>query len=336
MSNNEPVMLTIVGKSIDVGPVPFDIFMRDDDGQRVLFCRAGYSITPQRRQKLTEDNRTFFVVTADMPRYLDYVSANLDQIVENPEIPLKEKTLLVKSVSQRLVQRILSDPKSGAALDETRGFVQTYIGLLLSFPQITDDIFILASKGGSYLLSRSLNVCTLCLLIGEKLYGRKTAILRDLGVGGMLLDLGMTRIDHSIIDKPEKLSEEEIKLIRLHPHFSEEILRTHGGMSRDVLKMVRGHHERDDGSGYPDGLKAEQIHPYAQVAAVADTYDAITSDKPYREMASHMEALREIRRMKGAFDPYILTCLVQVVLRDQSLVDRFLAEDDRLDNVSKG
>ena len=102
----------------------------------------------------------------------------------------------------------------------------------------------------------------------------------------------------SILNKTGGLSDEELQHVRLHPVISERIL---GPVVKDkeTLKMVRHHHERYDGAGYPDGLKGERIPMGARILALADAYDAMTSDRPYRRAMSPEKARAEIERCRG-------------------------------------
>ncbi|MBR5228189.1 MAG: HD domain-containing protein [Clostridia bacterium] len=111
-------------------------------------------------------------------------------------------------------------------------------------------------------------------------------------------DLGKVGISDSILLKEGKLTEEEYTTIKLHPVIAENILATCVTF-KDVLPIIRHHHERIDGKGYPDGLTGETIPYFARLLSVCDTFDAITSRRVYREQATIEEALKEINRVKG-------------------------------------
>lgn len=316
-------MITIVGNSIEVGKVPFNIFTLDVKSSYVLFCRAGYEITPDRQKILGEHSRTFYVQSDELVEYLDYATERINKIVRHPEIKSNEKTMIVKAVGDRLIHRILEDPKSGKTYKQTDNFVNSYITLLWNIPEVKNDIFSVAAHG-RYLFSHSFNVCTLCLLLGEIIYGKDQDRLHVLGLGGLLHDLGMTKIARAISDKPSRLSAVEMEVVRRHPEYSREMLITSGhDFAEPVIQMAYSHHERVDGSGYPDGRKADAIHPYARIAAVADTYDAITSDKPYKKMEDHIAALEEMAREPEKYDQKVFDALLKIVLIDDRLVREF-------------
>ena len=121
----------------------------------------------------------------------------------------------------------------------------------------------------------------------------------DISLAASLHDIGKVRIPHSIINKPDKLTDEEFAFIKKHPAVSFDMISDLSGFG-SIKNIVRHHHERIDGRGYPDGLTGDQISLGAKITAVADTYDAITSTRSYRKGLSHEYALEEIARVSGA------------------------------------
>ena len=147
--------------------------------------------------------------------------------------------------------------------------------------------------------------------------------------GGYLHDIGKVGIPDSILFKPGKLTAEEWVVMRTHTTRGEEICR-HLNTLRPVLSIIRSHHERWDGSGYPDGLSGEQIPLLARVLQVADIYDALTSPRPYKPAFSESQALMVLQEEtdRGWRDPEIVALFYQLhreVLSQGALVDRSLA-----------
>lgn len=128
--------------------------------------------------------------------------------------------------------------------------------------------------------------------------------LEELRLGCLLHDIGKVAIPDSILLKPERLSAEETELVRQHPVTGEKICAPLKSLRR-ILPMIRHHHERMDGSGYPDGLSGEQIPLQARILQIADVYDALIKDRPYRAALSSEEALEILRREAalGWLDP---------------------------------
>ena len=132
-------------------------------------------------------------------------------------------------------------------------------------------------------------------------------------LAGLLHDIGKIGIDEKILQKPARLTPDEYKEIQKHPVIGESIMK-HINALKDVLPGIRNHHERWDGRGYPDKLKGKKIPLLGRIIALADTYDAITSDRPYRKGASSKYALEEITRCAGSqFDPELARIFVKAV-----------------------
>jgi HD-GYP domain-containing protein (c-di-GMP phosphodiesterase class II) len=128
--------------------------------------------------------------------------------------------------------------------------------------------------------------------------------------GCPLHDVGKLAVDASILRKPGALDPDEIESIRRHPELGVDMLQ--GALQRG-LECVLHHHERWDGAGYPHGLAGDEIPMEARIVALADAYDAMTSDRPYRPALSHDEAVAEVRRCAGTqFDPQVAQAFLEI------------------------
>lgn len=156
--------------------------------------------------------------------------------------------------------------------------------------------------------AHNMRVARLCVHIGRQL-SMSAHELRVLARAGLMHDIGKLGIPQDVLGKHSPLDEAEWNLMRAHPEMGLTLLDRAGQSSREVLAVLY-HHERLDGSGYPYGLRAEGIPIEARIVAVADTYDALTSDRPYRQAISEAEARRVlIEEARSRLDPRAVSAL---------------------------
>jgi putative two-component system response regulator len=136
--------------------------------------------------------------------------------------------------------------------------------------------------------------------------------LDGIRLGGELHDIGKIGTREAVLHKAGSLTDEEFRQITEHPLLGERMLSPLAHESPDVLRIVRSHHERLDGRGFPDGLRGEKIPIEARIVAVADAFDAMTTRRPYRESRSPAEAMAELRRVAGSqLDPAAVEAFVE-------------------------
>jgi len=144
-------------------------------------------------------------------------------------------------------------------------------------------------------------------------------------IGAILHDVGKIGGDyHELIRKPAKLTDEEYKVIQEHPVLSADLVSHISFLRGEIEKIIRHHHESYNGSGYPDGLKGEDIPLGSRIIMVSDAYDAMTTDRPYRKALSHQQAIDELQRYAGyQFDPRV----VEVVLKIEMSREKIKGEE---------
>ena len=172
--------------------------------------------------------------------------------------------------------------------------------------------------------SHSLNVTRYSMLLGEHLGLEEE--LRSLSQGALLHDLGKIGIPDDILKKPGNLDESEFEIIKKHPTLTSEILDSLE-TSEQFAAIARSHHERWDGEGYPDGLNGENIPLLARIVAIADAWDAMTSNRVYRDAMSENIALAIFEREKdmGQWDPYLVEKFIKLMRQGKGSTDYNMA-----------
>nr|WP_303243783.1 HD-GYP domain-containing protein [uncultured Cellulosilyticum sp.] len=158
----------------------------------------------------------------------------------------------------------------------------------------------------SYTYTHSINVALLSMLIGQWMkYGDN--MIESLLIAGLLHDIGKMKVDPAILNKPGKLTESEFEEMKKHPRYSYELLQDDKSISLDVKVGILMHHEKIDGSGYPYGVYSENINDIAKVLAVADVYDAMLSERPYKKKHSPFDVMQLMQEgVFGKLDTKIL------------------------------
>ncbi|HTF86106.1 MAG TPA: HD-GYP domain-containing protein [Cellvibrio sp.] len=164
-----------------------------------------------------------------------------------------------------------------------------------------------------YTYMHSVAVCGLMIALARQLNMSEEHV-REAGLAGLLHDIGKIAITNQILNKPGKLTDTEFAVMKTHPERGLRILQNSDSVSPAVLDVCLHHHEKIDGTGYPHGLRGDDISLLARMGAVSDVYDAITSDRPYKQGWLPAEAIRKMAEWsKGHFDDAVFQAFVKTV-----------------------
>ncbi|MBF7096348.1 HD-GYP domain-containing protein [Alkalibacter mobilis] len=165
-----------------------------------------------------------------------------------------------------------------------------------------------------YTYQHCVNVAVLSIVLGIELnYDRK--VLESMAIGALLHDFGKVFIPKEILLKPGKLTESEMEAIQKHPYLGYDYLKSNLQINHIALSIILEHHEKSNGSGYPNKLSSNRISPYAKVVSVCDVYDALTSNRPYREAMSPNEAIELLMGSCGQdFDLSIVKSFIRRIV----------------------
>jgi HD-GYP domain-containing protein (c-di-GMP phosphodiesterase class II) len=214
--------------------------------------------------------------------------------------------------SKRAVISMFEEARMGKAVDtggaqklveEITDSVARNPGALISLARL--------KTADDYTYMHSVAVCAMMVALAKQL-GLDDKQVRIAGLAGLMHDLGKAMIPMEILNKPGKLSTAEFEIVKQHPKEGHALLLTGTDVDPLVLDVCLHHHEKTDGSGYPKGLKAEEISLFAKMGAVCDVYDAITSNRPYKAGWDPAESLRRMAEWaKGHFDIQVFQAFVK-------------------------
>lgn len=228
----------------------------------------------------------------------------------------QEAAVAVKicSSSKNAVSSMFKETRMGQALnaedalpivEEISNSVLRNPGALISLARLKDK--------DDYTYMHSVAVCALMVSLAKQL-DLDDGQIRQAGMAGLLHDIGKMMILEEILNKPGKLTEEEFIAVKSHPAEGYKMLLEGRGVSDVSLDVCLHHHEKIDGSGYPDGLTDQQISLFAKMSAVCDVYDAITSNRPYKDGWEPAESIRKMAEWsRGHFDQRIFQAFVRSI-----------------------
>ena len=197
---------------------------------------------------------------------------------------------------QYLFKNTNADNFSGAAMQVSKDLTEA----IMTNSAVAIDINTL-KVSDEYTFKHSVDVAMISMIIGKR-HGLSRDEIREIGVAGLLHDMGKSKIPTEILNKPGKLTDEEFALMKRHPYDGYQILKDRGGFSNAVLAGVLQHHEKINAGGYPMGLPKDQIHLFGRLIAVADIFDALVTKRPYKDAFPMREAVEMIMSMTGELD----------------------------------
>lgn len=217
-----------------------------------------------------------------------------------------------------LTKEIAAPRYVGFAAGDCRADLETLShrlgGLLVECLETLSDVL---ESREPYTLGHSLRVRDLAVAMARERWGASPD-LAAVSLAGQLHDIGKVAVSPEILTKPGRLTDEEWSIIRTHPVVGESIMQPVARLG-EIAKAVRHHHERFDGSGYPDHLVGNTIPALARILAIADSYDSMTSVRPYREAISPSEAINEIQANAGVlYDPDWVRAFLKLMRRNKS------------------
>ncbi len=218
------------------------------------------------------------------------------------------------SRSKAAVVAMFSEVRMGQAIDAGHvvELVEEISASVLRHPNALISLARLKNSD-EYTYMHSVAVCALMIALARQL-GLAEEQVREAGMAGLLHDIGKMMIPDDILNKPGKLTDSEFDTVRSHPLAGGKILMDSQQVSAMVLDVCLHHHEKVDGSGYPHRLKGDQISLFAKMGAVCDVYDAITSDRPYKNGWDPAESIRKMAEWcKGHFDEAVFKAFVKSV-----------------------
>ena len=225
-----------------------------------------------------------------------------DEVKRAAKICAKSKEAVVSMFQEARMGKAIDAEQAQELVEEISSSVMRNPGALVSLARL--------KTADDYTYMHSVAVCALMIALARQL-GLSEQETRQAGMAGLLHDLGKAMMPPEVLNKPGKLTDEEFAIMKTHPAEGHKLLLEGNGVS-DIMKDVcLHHHEKMDGSGYPDRLQGEQISLFARMGAVCDVYDAITSNRPYKAGWDPAESIKRMAEWQGHFDTTVFQAFVK-------------------------
>lgn len=225
-----------------------------------------------------------------------------DEVKRAAKICAKGKEAVVSMFQEARMGKAIEAEAAAPLVEEISNSVLRNPGALISLARL--------KTADDYTYMHSVAVCALMIALSRKL-GLDEQQTREAGMGGLLHDLGKAMIPMEILNKPGKLTDEEFTLVKTHPEEGHKLLLEGKGITDIAKDICLHHHEKIDGSGYPNKLNGDAISLFAKMGAVCDVYDAITSNRPYKAGWDPAESIKRMAEWKGHFDPTVFQAFVK-------------------------
>jgi HD-GYP domain-containing protein (c-di-GMP phosphodiesterase class II) len=282
------------------------------DKKYFLYLNAGDKLGDGKIELLHQRDTgdSFWVLEQDRDTYRGWVREEINSDLISPY----DKAKILRESSVALMEDLFENPDVNKALDESRPIIKDFI----DFMEVAPDAmgFMISLSGHDfYTYNHSLDVSIYSLGLGKALSFNAKEI-EELGVGSLFHDIGKRNVSLDILCKKGGLTDAEWEQMRMHPQFGLVILNNHPNISDAVKAACFEHHESWAGNGYPQQLTSQEIHPFARIVAITDTYDAMTTQRSYNVPLKPFDAVTMMRdKLAGRYDPEMLKAMHSVLFK---------------------
>lgn len=246
--------------------------------------------------------------------YHQYMERHLSEILSDPELPMEFRTRVAYDSAQTVIKDIFADPRSKDMLERSENLVESTVDFMF---KESDSFYHLMSvmSFDYYTYTHSVNVMVFSSALAKKL-GFAQEEINEYSQGALLHDVGKSQIDPSIVNARGKLNSEQWAEMKKHPVYGYEILTEQGVSHPGILDIMRHHHEKLTGRGYPDGLAAAEISSWVRICTIADIFDALTTRRSYKDALDSFPSLRMMsEEMSAELDKEFFRVFVMMIGR---------------------
>jgi HD-GYP domain-containing protein (c-di-GMP phosphodiesterase class II) len=262
-------------------------------------------------EKMLNVEGDILIKKSDIPLYKSYLESLLTEESIPEDDKQKIRAAAVKEALKIVVKDILDEPMSKENIKKSKSLIANMVESILVNKDVVYDLLSLRNYD-LYTYIHSMNVAVLSVGLGAAI-GLEKEHLKNLGVVALLHDIGKSAISLEILNKQDSLSDQEYEIFKTHVIEGERILKSHSDIPEESLHAVLQHHEKISGKGYPFNLSGNDIKLFGRIAAIADSYDILTTTRPFRYAMTPFYALLHIGKEKGDYDPELLKIFIKML-----------------------
>lgn len=287
-----PVTLSSLKTDTIIGCDIYLLVSNNGRSNYVLYCKGDSAFENDKKELLVRKNiNRLFVGSEDQQKYSEYLETNLQHILSDEKVQPEEKAKLVYGTATTLLNDVFKEPVHKNIV-RSQTFAYKMIDYILRDGRAAYNLLKITSHD-YYTYTHSVNVATIGSLFAKDM-GLNEKDMKSFCTGMLLHDLGKTKVSSSILNKKGHLTDEEFEKIKMHPEMGAKILRESGSGFKDEYIVILQHHENCDGSGYPYGLRKDEIHYIARLVHIIDIYDALTTRRSYSPPKKPFDSLKLI------------------------------------------
>lgn len=293
----------------------FDLFLQPrPDEPVVLYAERNTPFTEASRRRLVDNKVEYLFISSEQQReYRRYLESNLVNILTDKTIAPETKSEILYASAHGLMRDLLENPETTGGMMRARDMVRCTIGFMHRQRQALRHLITAASQDYE-IYTHSVNGFVLASALAVRAGLVERQDLSAFGTGALLRDLGMTRVPETIRDNTGKLTVSQYDQLKRHTEWGVEIARGIGETNNLALELIRHHHEKMDGTGYPDRLGGDEIPPLVRVLTIADVFDALTTNRNHQPGVRSFQALMIMKtRMAAELDPDLLDVFIEMM-----------------------
>lgn len=282
-----------------------------------IFLPKEYPVDMQIKMRI-DDTEYLYILREDLSIYYHFVDTIIQAVAQNKHITITKKAAVIYRQASEILDEMFENPEALENVPKSKKVVNKFVDTIFSDSHAIESLIKITAYD-YYTHTHSINVCVYALSLGSYLK-LATDVLEELGISALLHDLGKSRVNSAITNKNGRLTHDEFEQMKHHPVYGYQIAIKIGITDNRILDGIRHHHEKLDGSGYPDAISGKRITLFARIIGVCDVFDALSTKRPYKDRLKSYDSLKLMKEtMSEHLDITIVDAFIRMQQHDQLL-----------------